>query len=331
MSCRVTSRYNRGAIYIGRSAAFATLAEALSAPSPGLVSRFDNGSHSDMNIFSFGLSSTLLTNHFIEAAEQGITSDIKEFKNATQKQVNRLYLSLKEIGQTAEREMWEVVNVNTHKGNIYLLILLCCAAGICFKEKDYNIRSVCKIAGCLARPHIEKEFSETGFLEYGKLSTGLRAFIDFGLKGIRGEVLSDFRLCRNVGIPAIEQSFSKGAGLNDALSHCLFVIMAQNDDTTLLNRSYDLNNINAVHSLCSTIIKAGSLFTEEGRKKIRDFQKTMVINRLSPGGSADLVSGSFFLYLIKCIHEGRGALGQILTRDNKESSYLQSVCGRMGE
>ncbi|HEX2925124.1 MAG TPA: triphosphoribosyl-dephospho-CoA synthase [Ruminiclostridium sp.] len=307
--------YGRCAVAIGRTAAFATLAEALSAPSPGLVNRFDNGSHSDMNIYTFAASSALLTQFFIEAAGLGLSRRTDEHGKHSSELFNDMFMNLNRIGRAAEQEMWELVGVNTHKGTIYLLLLLCCAAGFLFEgNKTVDVQAVCRLAADIAAPQIERELSESRCLKYQELSTGLRAYIVFGFKGIRGEVLSEFRLCRKVGIPAINESLGNGSAFNDALVHCLIRLMSENEDTTLLNRSFEADNINLVQTWSRGILSAGSVFTDEGRKKINDFQKEMADRRLSPGGSADLVSGSLFLYLLDYINKGGGTLGELLAR-----------------
>lgn len=327
MQLRAMNKYNSCAVDIGRTAAFATLAEALSAPSPGLVNRFDNGSHRDMNIYTFAASSTLLMKFFIEAAELGFSHKTDKNEKRLHNKFDDLFLNLNGIGRTAEGEMFELVGVNTHKGVIYLLLLLCCSAGFLFRGNKVDIQAVCSLASRIATPQIEREFSEARNLQYQELSTGLRAYIDFGFKGIRGEVLSEFRLCRNVGIPAINESLGKGSTFNNALAHCLFMLMAENEDTTLLNRSYEADNISLVHTWCRRILCAGSVFTKEGQKIIMDFQKEMVVRRLSPGGSADLVSGSLFLYLLDYIYKGGGRLGELLARENSGAFDLPFLNG----
>lgn len=315
------SKYNNNSLQIGRLATFATLAEALSAPSPGLVNRLNNGSHKDMNIYTFAASSTILSDYFIDAAEQGFIS--KTNKGNKKESLDKLFEKINHIGRSAERDMWENLRVNTHKGTIYILLLLCCAAGMCLYENGkINISFVCNAAGCLARDQIKRELINSKKLRREELSTGLSAYLDFGFLGIRGEVLSNFRLCREVGLPTITQCINEGATLNDALVHCLFVLMAENEDTTLLNRSYQAENIALVNTWSKKVISAGSLFTIEGKKCIKEFEKIIKKRNLSPGGSADIVSGSFFLFLLNCSEKGGYSLGQLLTNGNSKSASL---------
>jgi ATP:dephospho-CoA triphosphoribosyl transferase len=86
-------------------------------PKPGLVSHIDSGSHSDMDASTFYRSARALHPFFGELAEAGERGDHMH--------------TLRTIGLRAERAMLEATGgVNTHRGAIFGLGLLCAAAGV---------------------------------------------------------------------------------------------------------------------------------------------------------------------------------------------------------
>ncbi|MBU1082359.1 MAG: triphosphoribosyl-dephospho-CoA synthase, partial [Spirochaetes bacterium] len=95
-----------------RLAARSLLREAEAAPKPGLVDRLGPGSHSDMDIGHFRLSAAALEPYFTRMAEEGDPE------------------RLRSLGIEAEAAMLAATGgVNTHKGAIWALGLLCAAAG----------------------------------------------------------------------------------------------------------------------------------------------------------------------------------------------------------
>ena len=85
-------------------------------PKPGLVSPIDSGSHADMDIFTFRRSATAIEPYLAALAQAGAQGCA----------MGRLRI----IGLNAEAAMLTVTGgVNTHRGAIFGLGLLCAAAG----------------------------------------------------------------------------------------------------------------------------------------------------------------------------------------------------------
>src|SRR5271168_1267271 len=94
----------------------ALLAELETWPKPGLVSHIDSGSHTDMDAAVMQASAESLRPFFGELAEAG--GDGADMS------------SLRTIGLRAEAAMLAVTGgINTHRGAIFGLGLLCAAAG----------------------------------------------------------------------------------------------------------------------------------------------------------------------------------------------------------
>src|SRR5580693_178755 len=94
----------------------ALLAELETWPKPGLVSHVDSGSHTDMDASTFKASAIAITpfyGHLTVAGGAGFGME-----------------RLRQIGVEAERAMLAATGgVNTHRGAIFGLGLLCAAAG----------------------------------------------------------------------------------------------------------------------------------------------------------------------------------------------------------
>lgn len=86
--------------WIGRKMNFSVMAEAISWPTPGLVSALDSGSHNDMDIYSFIHSGLAIADYFVQAAETGI-------RFALEANLSQLYPLLQELGLQAEKDMFE--------------------------------------------------------------------------------------------------------------------------------------------------------------------------------------------------------------------------------
>ena len=94
-------------------------------PSPGLVSPISNGAHKDMDYYTFLDSISVIGPKFKEIAEISM-SDI---------QVSDLLNKIRPIGLKIEEAMFHVTNnINTHKGLIFLMGVVCAATSKAFHE-----------------------------------------------------------------------------------------------------------------------------------------------------------------------------------------------------
>jgi triphosphoribosyl-dephospho-CoA synthase len=105
-----------GAERIAELAERSLVLEIRTYPKPGLVSHVDTGSHADMDAATFARSAAVLRPYFAELAEAGARdADMG---------------ALRKIGLRAEHAMLAATGgVNTHRGAIFGLGLLCAAAG----------------------------------------------------------------------------------------------------------------------------------------------------------------------------------------------------------
>jgi triphosphoribosyl-dephospho-CoA synthase len=101
---------------IGRAATLALHDELALAPKPGLVTPTDTGSHTDMDARTFMRSLSALRGYFVRIAALGAEG--------------APFQDLQRCGIDAEARMLAATGgINTHRGAIFMLGLLCAAAG----------------------------------------------------------------------------------------------------------------------------------------------------------------------------------------------------------
>jgi holo-ACP synthase/triphosphoribosyl-dephospho-CoA synthase len=113
-----------------------------------------------------------------------------------------------------------------------------------------------------------------------------------GLRGIRGEVADGLPSVVNIALPVLEEGLAGGVSFNDACACALIRLIAQVEDTNLYHRGGD----------------EGTAFAKAAAKALGDFPTTaqiealddaFIARNLSPGGCADLLAATCFLYHLK--------------------------------
>jgi triphosphoribosyl-dephospho-CoA synthase len=193
------------------------------------------------------------------------------------------------LGRKGERNMLRATgSVNTHRGAIWTLGLL--SAGAAMLPDQKSAENVCARASRIAR----LPDSYTSRVK----SHGEKACQAFGVRGARGEAVGGFPHIVKFGLPMLKISRSRGLTEKFARLNALVAIMAELDDTCLLHRG-------GLTALCSakvgakTILRLGGASTVDGFRALCDLDRGLVQLNASPGGSADLLAGVFFLDFIE--------------------------------
>ena len=106
----------------------ALLYEVAVTPKPGLIDRLNSGSHRDMDMYSFLASAASLYPYFAECVKIG--------RETADRPAPETFAALRCPGKLAEAGMLKATGgVNTHKGAIFTLGLLCGAMGRLDREK----------------------------------------------------------------------------------------------------------------------------------------------------------------------------------------------------
>ena len=263
--------------FIASLAYQALIREVLTTPKPGLVDRANSGAHKDMDIGTFYASATALRPYFQEAAKIGAMglSPADTFQK------------LRQAGMKAERAMLAATGgVNTHKGAIFTMGLLCAAAAM--QPDDI-------FGGCAAMTAglVEKDLGDV--TEATARTAGQRLYARYGITGIRGQAEKGFPAIKDVGLPILRQGLARGLSLNDALCATLLHILCAVEDTNLIARG-GLSEAREVTARVAAILKDAPF---PSREVLQALDRQFIERNLSIGGSADLLAAPYFLHLIK--------------------------------
>jgi holo-ACP synthase/triphosphoribosyl-dephospho-CoA synthase len=277
---------------VGSWAVEAMLMEAACTPSPGLVDRDNAGAHRDMDFFTFLMSSSALAGSMFRCAAAGYRH---------QGQPQELMPVLRYIGKHGELQMLEATGgVNTQKGLLFLLGILAAAAAYTLHQSSIvTANQILDTAAAMTRGIVARELTplKSGQAS-GKLTAGEKLYVKYGVTGIRGEVEAGIPSIRATGLPVLKAALGQGLSLNDALVHTLMSLMTVVQDTTILNR-HGMEGLLEVQTHAKSIMKNGGMFSDAGRAQIIALDHTFIEHNISPGGVADLLAATYFLYLVE--------------------------------
>ena len=263
---------------IGDLAVRALIYELSTTPKPGLVDKENNGAHRDMDYEMFKKSAYSLRECFEQCARAG-----------TENQHEHMAFRLRKIGLAGEKKMFDATGgVNTHKGRIFSLGIICAAGGILGMDRGINAHLLQNTCAKLSR-----EVLETGT---AKLNTpGNMVYAKTGIYGVKGEALSGCNTAFSVGLPSLRGALAAGLKGNDATVVALLNLMAKTDDSNVVYRG-GTEGLEYIKSESERILR--TLNSEYNLDIVRDFDKECIRRNLSPGGSADLLAVSAMLHMI---------------------------------
>jgi len=264
----------------------AILLEAIAAPKPGLVTRYNNGSHKDMSIFTFMMSSAVLGQAFKRLQELG---------HCHQGSPVELFQRVRSYGIQAEKELLaSTKGINTQRGILFAGGVLAAAAGYAAAHKLPKTELL-TVVKAMTQGIVESELRHkaTPAQTYGE-----QLFQKYGITGIRGEIEAGFPSVTAYGLPALELAFEKGAKLNAALVYTLLTLMTVVEDSNILWRT-NWETALWVKDCAREILDCGSIFTARGNDLLAKACTSFEHKNISPGGCADLLSITITLYLLK--------------------------------
>lgn len=275
--------YRAYAEAVAARAVRALVCEVDITPKPGLVDRANTGAHRDMDRQTFLRSAEALEPYFRDVVEAGL---------ACGDNMEALLGELRPRGMRAEEEMRKATGgVNTHKGAIFSFGLLCAALGYLHARAQQETPEA--VLGLCARmaARTPEELKESG---PQALTNGERMYAAYGLKGVRREAAAGFPHVREYGYVALKKWTAAGHTLNDAGVAALLQLMARVEDTNVAARG----GIEALRNLQAET--ASFLETEPCMEDMLAYAEAtdarLIAQNISPGGSADLLAVSLFLY-----------------------------------
>ena len=276
---------------IGALAVEAMLYEVSATPKPGLVDRANQGAHDDMDFFTFMSSAAALRNTFDAFAVIG--------QEHSGEPIECLLAYLQMAGIAAERQMFRMTKgVNTHKGMIFSLGILTGAAGWAVtRQEPPDAEYLGKLAARMCKGLCAREYGELR-QKTEKLTKGEEMYLKYGVTGARGEAESGFRTIREISLPVYRRLRRQGISLNDALVDTLLHLLAKSVDTNILGR-HDMETLRYARRAAAEVLAKGSVHTVQGRAALQALDADFTARRISPGGSADLLAATHFLYSLE--------------------------------
>ena len=262
----------------------ALLDEVCTTPKPGLVDRANNGSHRDMDIFTFTASAAALSPYWGRCFQIG-----QETAGLSPEET---FAFLKKAGQAVERTMFGATGgVNTHKGAIFSLGTICGAVGRLWRAEAPCREPEVILAECagMVSAAVEKDFAALS--PDSARTAGERAYLKRGLTGVRGEAAKGFPGVLHA-LSVLERAIKSGRSKNDAGAIALLHLIARGTDTNMVARGGPELAKKAAEACAQLLERSPLPETEEIARLDREF----IRENLSPGGCADLLAGAFFLY-----------------------------------
>ena len=274
---------------LGTLAAKALLYEVCTTPKPGLVDRRNNGSHRDMDLFTFLDSTAALLPYFETAVALG-----RETRTLPPQETFR---RLRRAGAAAERAMFRSTGgVNTHKGAVFTLGTVCAAAGRLWRAEGFSkdLDATLILCGEMSRQEVRADFE--AIRRDGARTAGQRLYLEQGLEGIRGELARGLPAVSQIGLPTLRKRLNAGDSLEEAGRQVLLALMARVVDTNLIARG-GLEGQRWAMEQAKTLTEGRTASREETEELDRAF----IERNLSPGGCADLLAITYFLEFLGCM------------------------------
>lgn len=267
-----------------RLACQALLYEVATTPKPGLVDRENSGSHRDMDFFTFQASAAALYPYFSQCVKIG-----RERPDARE-----TFRRLRLPGKLAEGKMLHATGgVNTHKGAIFSMGILCGALGRLEREQWADPERVLAECAAMTQGLVISDYAD---LTPEKAKTaGQKLYLQYGITGVRGQAEAGFPTVLKVGLPKLEAGLSLGKSINESGCAALLAMLAKTVDTNMIHRGgYEVQQ---------EVMKTLSELLEEedfpSKETLEGLDAEFTRKNLSPGGTADLLALVYMLHFLK--------------------------------
>ncbi|MGL4667150.1 MAG: triphosphoribosyl-dephospho-CoA synthase CitG [Saezia sp.] len=264
----------------------ALMQEAMLSPKPGLVDSFNNGAHTDMNLYTFAQSARAIAPFMSQFARLAY-----EHRHLAPEHILPL---IRPLGIQCEQAMFSATSgVNTHKGAIFAFSLLCAALGYRagHHHSFVNAHDACQTVAqfCQGLVHCELTLAQPCD------TAGYRAYQQHGLTGARGEAESGFATVTRIGLPLYQSLINCYTPPETAQLHVLMHYIAHNNDTNLFARG-GIEGLRQAQQMAKDYLQQGGVFEDQGFRQLLAMDQAFIAKRWSPGGSADLLAMTIFLH-----------------------------------
>jgi triphosphoribosyl-dephospho-CoA synthase len=272
---------------VGALASGALRAEAELTPKPGLVDLRGRGSHTDMDMGLMLRSCAALEPWFVALARTA-----RDAADGTRTDVDlRRRLGL--IGRQAEAAMLEATGgVNTHRGAIFNLGFLAAGAVHARTVAPIEVATAAGEMAAVADPAARRVWS------HGELARARRPGV-----GAAAHAASGFPVVVGVALPTLYEGRRREVEERMARIDALLATMAVLDDTCVLYRG-GIDGLELIQRGAAGVLAAGGSSTRLGRRRLAWLDHRCQAERLSPGGSADVLAAALFLDLLNRYDNG---------------------------
>ena len=264
----------------------ALLYEVSITPKPGLVDRQNNGSHQDMDFYTFLDSATALHTYFSQCVRIG---------QKTKKQPPQETLAaLRPTGKLAENTMLAATGgVNTHKGTIFTLGLVCGSLGR-LELKDWSSpERVLAEVKAMAQGIVAQDLSS--LTETSVRTPGEQFYTQYGVTGVRGQAEQGFPAVLEYGLPVLETGLQQGRSQDEAGAAALLSLLAHIQDTNMICRG-GIAVQQEQSARLRTLLAKDSF---PSREILKNLDQEYIQAGWSPGGSADLLALCWLLHFLR--------------------------------
>ncbi|MWP50073.1 MULTISPECIES: triphosphoribosyl-dephospho-CoA synthase CitG [unclassified Gilliamella] len=263
----------------------ALIKEICLSPKPGLVDMNNSGSHRDMDFQTFIHSISAISHWFEHFYNYGKTSALND---------NKLFLAgIRPIGIECEQAMFQATNqINTHKGGIFAFGLLLGAIGRLEQlGLPTNAQSICEQVSAICQGIVQSELQQNNQAN----SIGEKLFKRHKLPGARGEAESGYATVRNISLPIYQEMQNHSYDEETSLLQVMLHLLAFNQDTNLVARG-GLEGLAFVQEQAQKLIKQGGITHPQAQQNLHQLDIELIERNLSPGGTADLIAVTWFLF-----------------------------------
>jgi triphosphoribosyl-dephospho-CoA synthase len=262
------------AAVVARHAVRSLYQELVLYPKPGLVSLVDTGSHADMDASTFVRSLFSLRRYFLDIAVAG--AEASDFN------------VLRGLGIEAERRMLLATGgINTHRGAIFSLGLLCAAAGRAPSWEPERLRAT--LVDCWG--------SALSLHRGPSVSNGAMARARHAAPGAREQAAAGFPAIFELALPVLRRTLAAKRGLRCARIDTLFTLMAELSDTNVYHRGGE-EGARIVRETSLRFLERGGTAAPDWEDEALAAHRLFVAHRLSPGGAADLLAATCFVHAL---------------------------------
>lgn len=265
----------------------AMLTEVNLTPKPGLVDTRNTGAHLDMDLQLFHRSASAIACTLPQLFELGASCAQLAEKDTLP--------ILRTAGYQSEMAMYHATaGINTHKGTVFILGLFCAAAGRHHAlGLPFGAASLAKTVAGMCHGLIERELSTLS--SHIAQTAGQRLYLEYGLTGARGEAEHGYPLIIRRSLPCYRQYRREGMSDTLALHNTLLQLIAHNKDTNVVSRG-GLSALNWIQQRARAILAVGGIRSTTDFSLLEEFDDECISRNISPGGSADLLMLTWFLF-----------------------------------